>query len=66
MNHSVQKLFDDFIRKIGDDELKMLETVSPDAAFNYVFFLYKKIYGDYPSGDMFEALEEKFLRKKAA
>lgn len=66
MNHSVQKLFDDFMHRIGNDEIKMLETVSPDAAFNYSFFLYKKFYGDYPSGELYKALEDKFAAKKAA
>ena len=66
MNHAIQKLYDDFLRKIGDDELKMLETVSPDSAFNYVFFLYRKLYGDYPTGELYEALEERFLNRKAA
>lgn len=66
MNYSIQKLIDDFIKRIGEDELKMLETVSPEAAFNYAFFLYKKFYGDYPSGDLYKLLEERFFKKAAA
>ncbi|MBI1858148.1 MAG: hypothetical protein HYR97_03440 [Candidatus Melainabacteria bacterium] len=66
MNLSIQKLIDDFIKRIGEDEIKMLENVSPDAAFNYVFFLYKKFYGDYPSGDLYKILEEKFMKRVAA
>ena len=66
MNYSIQKLFDDFLKKVGADELKMLDTVSPDAAFNYVFFLYKKFYGDYPTGEIYKALELRFSHKEAA
>ena len=66
MNYSIQKLFDDFLKKIGLDELKMLDTVSPDAAFNYVFFLYKKFYGDYPTGEIYKALELRFAQREAA
>lgn len=66
MNYSIQKLLDDFINKIGNDDLKMLDTVSPDAAFNYIFFLYKKIYGDFPTGELFEVLYGKFAKRQAA
>ena len=66
MNYSIQKLLDDFLKRIGENDLKMLETVSPEAAFNYVFFLYKTIYGDYPSGEIYEILEEKFFKRIAA
>ena len=66
MNYSIQKLLDDFINRIGTDDLKMLETVTPEIAFNYIFFLYKKNYGDYPTGDLFEALYEKFAKRQAA
>ena len=66
MNHSIQKLIDDFINKIGPNDLKMLETVSAESAFNYIFFLYKKIYGDYPTGELYEILKEKFLKRLAA
>lgn len=66
MNYSIQKLIDDFIKKIGEDEMKMLQTVSPDVAFNYVFFLYKKFYGAYPTGELYEVLSDKFARRQAA
>ena len=66
MNYSIQKLIDDFIRKVGDDELKMLQNVSPDVAFNYVYFLYKKFYDAYPSGEMYEALKYMFAHRNAA
>lgn len=66
MNYSIQKLIDDFIKRIGPDDLKMLETVPPPTAFNYIFFLYKKFYGDYPSGELYKILEEKFLKQRAA
>lgn len=66
MNYSMQKLMDDFVNRIGTDDLKMLEIVSLEVGFNYVFFLYKRTYGDYPTGDMFEALYEKFGTKLAA
>ena len=66
MNYSIQKLIDDFINRIGPDDLKMLENVSPDVAFNYVFFLYKKFYGAYPTGELYEILADKFSRREAA
>ena len=44
MNYSIQKLINDFIGKVGEDDLKMLESVPPQTAFNYVYFLYKKFY----------------------
>ena len=66
MNYAIQKLIDDFINKIGSDEVRMLETVSPEVAFNYIFFLYKKFYGDYPSGELYNILAEKFTSRKAA
>ena len=66
MNYSIQKLFDDFLKKVGPDEVKMLDTVSPDAAFNYVFFLYKKFYADYPTGEIYKALEQRFASREAA
>ena len=66
MNYSIQKLVDDFIKKVGDDDLKMLEIVPADIAFNYVFFLYKKFYGAYPTGELYELLADKFSRREAA
>ena len=66
MNYSLQKLLDDFIRRIGEDDLRMLETVSPEVAFNYVFFLYKKFYDAYPTGELFETLYDKFSKRQAA
>ena len=62
----MHKLMDDFINRIGPDDLRMLETVSPDTAFNYIFFLYKKIYEDYPTGELFEALYDRFAKRIAA
>lgn len=66
MNYAIQKLLDDFINRISTDELKMLDLVPAETAFNYIFFLYKKIYGDYPSGELYKILEEKFLKRIAA
>lgn len=66
MNYSIQKLYDDFLNKIGIDQIKLLESVPPQAAFNYVFFLYKKTYGDYPSGEIYKMLEDKFLKRQEA
>lgn len=66
MNYSIQKLIDDFIKKIGTDDLKMLETVAPEVAFNYVYFLYKKFYDAYPTGEMYETLNYIFQKHRAA
>ena len=66
MNYSIQKLIDDFISKVGDDDLKMLETVPTETAFNYVYFLYKKFYEAYPTGEVYNALAEMFSQQKAA
>ena len=66
MNYSLQKLLDDFIARVGDDNLKMLESVPQEVAFNYVFFLYKKMYGDFPSGELYRILEDRFAKQKAA
>lgn len=66
MNYSIQKLIDDFVKKIGEDDIKMLQTVSPDIAVNYIFFLYKKFYGAYPTGEVYELLANKFTEKEAA
>ncbi|MBI3590650.1 MAG: hypothetical protein HY094_04640 [Candidatus Melainabacteria bacterium] len=66
MNYSIQKLVDDFIKKIGTDDLKMLETVSPDVAINYVYFLYKKFYEAYPTGEVYEILNFMFAKRRAA
>lgn len=57
---------DDFIKKIGTDDLKMLETVAPEVAFNYVYFLYKKFYDAYPTGEMYETLNYIFQKRRAA
>jgi len=66
MNYSIQKLIDDFIKKIGTDDLKMLETVAPEVAFNYIYFLYKKFYDAYPTGEMYETLNYIFQKRRAA
>ncbi len=66
MNYSIQKLMDDFYRKISEDDFKMLETVSPDVAFNYVTFLYKKFYSAYPTGEVYEILFDRFHKRVAA
>ena len=66
MNYSIQKLIDDFVSKVGDDDLKMLETVPTETAFNYVYFLYKKFYEAYPTGDVYNALADMFSQQKAA
>ena len=66
MNYSIQKLVDDFVNRISADDLKMLETVPAEAAFNYIFFRYKEIYGDYPTGELYKILEDKFSRRIAA
>ena len=66
MSYAIQKLFDDFMKRLSVDDLKMFETVPPYAAFNYIFFLYKEIYGDYPSGELYKILEDKFAKEKAA
>ncbi|MBI2995404.1 MAG: hypothetical protein HYY52_01675 [Candidatus Melainabacteria bacterium] len=66
MNYSIQKLVNDFIKRIGPDDLKMLETVQSDMALNYMYFLYKKIYGAYPTGEVYEVLASMFTRLKAA
>jgi len=56
MNYSTQKLINDFISKVGESDLKMLETVPSQTAFNYVYFLYKKFYEAYPTGEVYNAL----------
>ena len=66
MNYSMQKLFDDFIKKIGSGDMKSLEGMSGDVAFNYVYFLYNKFYEAYPTGEMYEALQNRFARSLAA
>lgn len=66
MNYSIKKLVDDFINRIGFDDLKRLENVSSEAAFNYLFFKYKEIYGDYPSGELYKIIEDKFAKREAA
>ena len=66
MNYSTQKLINDFISKVGEGDLKMLETVPPQTAFNYVYFLYKKFYEAYPTGEVYNTLAEIFSKEKAA
>ncbi len=66
MNYSIQKLIEDFIKKIGEEDLKTIATVSPEVALNYVVFLYRKFYSAYPTGDVYEILVEKFAKTKAA
>ena len=66
MNYSIQKLVDDFYRKIGDDDMKMFENLSPEVALNYVTFLYKKFYSAYPTGEVYETLQDRFCKKVAA
>ncbi len=66
MNYSIQKLIEDFIKKIGEEDLKTIDTVSPEVALNYVVFLYRKFYSAYPTGDVYEILVEKFAKTKAA
>lgn len=66
VNFSIQKLVNDFLSKIGPEEMKMLESVPPEAAFNYIFFLYKKFYGDYPTGELYKILEERFSHRAVA
>lgn len=66
MNYSIQKLINDFVSRVGDDDLKMLETVPPQTAFNYVYFLYKKFYEAYPTGEVYSALSDMFAKQKAA
>lgn len=66
MNYSIQKLIDDFMKKIGTDDLKMLESVPPDVALNYVYFLYRKFYEAYPTGEVYEILTYIFARRRAA
>lgn len=66
MNYSMQKLFDDFIKKIGSSDMKSLEGMSGDVAFNYVYFLYNKFYEAYPTGEMYEVLKDRFATSMAA
>ena len=66
MNYSTQKLINDFISEVGESDLKMLETVPSQTAFNYVYFLYKKFYEAYPTGEVYNALAEMFSQQKAA
>ncbi len=66
MNDSIKKLLDDFMKKVGNDDLKMLETVPSEVALNYVYFLYNKFYEAYPTGDLYEMLTDIFARKQAA
>ena len=66
MNESIKKLIDDFMKKVGNDDLKMLETVPPEVALNYVYFLYNKFYEAYPTGDLYEILADMFIKRKAA
>ncbi len=66
MNYSIQKLINDFINKVGETDLKMLESVPQQTAFNYVYFLYKKFYDAYPTGEVYNALADMFPKQKAA
>ncbi len=66
MNYSMQKLYDDFMKKIGDSDLRTLDTMPTDVAVNYVFFLYNKFYEAYPTGEMFEVLSDRFGCRMAA
>ena len=66
MNYSIQKLIDDFLKKLGPDDLKMLESVPREAAFNYVYFLYGKFYEAYPTGDVYDELANIFFKQKVA
>lgn len=66
INTSLQKLVNHFLSSIGKEELQMLDIVPPDAAFNYIFFLYKKTYGDYPTGELYKILESRFGKRMAA
>ena len=66
MNYSIQKLVDDFVGRLSIDDWKMVESVPSGAAFNYLFFLYKEIYGDYPTGELYKILEDKFTTKQEA
>ena len=66
MNYSTQKLINDFISKVGEGDLKMLETVPPQTAFNYVYFLYKKFYEAYPTGEVYDMLANMFTKQQAA
>jgi len=66
MNYSMEKLFSDFTKKIGDSDLRALETMPGDVALNYVFFLYNKFYEAIPTGEMYEALKERFTMRQAA
>jgi hypothetical protein len=52
------------MKKVGPDDLKMLETIAPDIAFNYVYFLYKKFYDAYPTGEVYEILNHIFLKRQ--
>ena len=66
MNDSLKKLLDDFIKKIGDEDLNMLKRMPRETVFNYIYFLYKKFYDAYPSGELYETLIEIFAKEKAA
>ena len=66
MNYSVKRLVDDFVKKIGDDDLRMLQNVQSDVAFNYIYFLYNRFYEAYPTGEVYGILADIFVTKKAA
>ena len=66
MNYSIQKLIEDFMKKLGPDDVRMLASVPPQTAFNYVYFLYKKFYEAYPTGEVYSTLAEKFAHREAA
>ena len=66
MNYAIQKLLNDFLKKVGDNELSMLEKMPADAALNYLTFLYNKYYEAYPTGAIYDYLEGMFAQRKAA
>ncbi len=66
MNYSIQKLIEDFFKRLGEEDLKTLDGVSADVALNYVVFLYRKFYSAYPTGEVYEFLVNKFSKTQAA
>lgn len=67
MNYAIQKLLDDFFKKVGDNELIMLEKMPADAALSYLEFLYNKFYEAYPTGIVYDRLASMFVvQQKAA
>ena len=66
MNYSIQKLVEDFYKKLIETDLKHIENLSSDAAFDYIIMLYKKFYTAYPTGEVYEILKDRFCNKIAA